>query len=179
MEARSVLAAITLAAGTLASQSAAARCTDTFNLGSMGLPSITSIGNGFEGAQSFDDCHSVTWSHSAEALGLTLERDSSTTNGIDLDEVSPSGPSLSGTVVDGSPGWLSFSNLLAGTYQPIVSGDVTGKRKHAEGPMGYSALLATTLPGIAAPVPASATETYAMLALGLAIVGWSARRLKA
>lgn len=176
MNARSVLGAIALAAGALASQSAAAGCTDTFNLTSMGPPAITTIGNSFQGAQQFNDCYNFTLSNSAEAFGLTLEWDLSLTSGIDVAQVSLSGGSLSNTVVDDTPGSFSFSSLLAGAYQLIVSGDVTNPWRHDVGAVGYSGLLATTRSGFAAPVPEP--ETYAMLALGLGVVGWSAKRRK-
>lgn len=177
MNAQTFFGAIALAAGALASQSAAAGCTDTFNLTSMGPPAATVIGNNFQGAQQFNDCYNFTLSSSAEAFGLTLEWDLSNTSGIDLDQVSLSGGSLSSTVVDDTPSLFSFSNLLAGTYQLIVSGDVTSQWRESVGSVGYFGLLATTRSSIAAPVPEP--ETYAMLALGLVIVGWSAKRRNA
>lgn len=178
MNARSVLGAVALAAGAVAAQSAAAAgCTDTFNLTSMGPPAVTTIGNSFQGgAGHFDDCYNFTLSNSAEAFGLTLEWDMSLTSGIDVGQVALSGGSLSDPVVDDSPGWFSFSHLLAGTYQLIVSGDVTNPWKFDVGSVGYAGLLATTR-SFAAPVPEP--ETYAMLALGLAVVGWSAKRRNA
>ena len=175
MNARSAFGAIALAAGALVTQTAAAAvCTESFNLGSMGPPSIRAIGNSFQGEQPFDDCYNFTLSNSAEAFGLTLEWDHSKTSGIDIEQVSLSGGSLSGTVVDESPGWFSFSNLLAGTYQLIVSGEVSSWGTYSSGSVGYSGLLATTRSSIGVPEP----ETHALLALGLAMVGWAAKRRK-
>jgi len=177
MSLRSALGASALVAGALASQSAAAGCTDTFNLASMGPPGLTTIFNSFYSAQSFSDCYDFTLNNSAEAFGLTLEWDLSKLNNINIDSVSLSGGSLANTVVDNTPEWFSFSNLLAGSYQLIVAGDVTDSWiAGGGGPVGYAGVLATTRSSFAAPVPEP--ETYAMLALGLAVVGWSAKRRK-
>ncbi|HEY6512125.1 MAG TPA: FxDxF family PEP-CTERM protein, partial [Burkholderiaceae bacterium] len=119
---------------------------------------------------------SFTLSNSAEAFGLTLEWDASKTSGIDIEQVSLSGGSLSGTVVDDSPGWFSFSDLLAGTYQLVVSGDVSSQRGHGNGSVGYAGLLATTRSHTTNAVPEP--DTFAMFALGLAILGWVANRRK-
>ena len=173
MSLRSALGASALLAGALASQSAAAGCTDTFTLTSMGPPGFTTIFNSFSSAQSFSDCYDFTLNNSAEAFGLTLEWDLSRSSNINIGSVSLSGGSLTNTIVDSTPEWFSFSNLLAGSYQLIVAGDVTN-RWGGSGPVGYTGFLATTRSSIAAPVPEPAT--YAMLALGLAVVGWAAKR---
>ncbi|HSW25636.1 MAG TPA: FxDxF family PEP-CTERM protein, partial [Burkholderiaceae bacterium] len=139
-------------------------------------PWIRAIGNSFQGEQAFDDCYNFSLSNSAEAFGLTLEWDASMSSGIDIEQVSLSGGSLVGTVVDDSPGWFSFSHLLAGTYQLIVSGDVTSWGRHGSGSVGYYGLLATANSGIAAPLPEP--DTFALLAMALAIAAWSAKRRK-
>jgi hypothetical protein len=54
-----------------------------------------------------------------------------------------------------------------------VSGNVTDTSRYASGAVGYWGLMTTTR-SIAAPVPEP--ETYAMLALGLGLVGWASRR---
>jgi len=174
MNIRATIGAVGLAAATaFAGPAAAAACTESFNLGSMGPPEVTSIGNAFDQPAHFDDCYNFTLSNSAEAFGLTLEWDWSKTNDIAVTSVSLSGGSLPGTLVDNTPDWFTFSNLLAGAYQLIVSGDVTSRSNHGGAPVGYIGLLATSRE-IAAPVPEPAT--YAMLALGLAIVGWAVKR---
>jgi PEP-CTERM motif len=169
----SVAAIVVAVAAALPGQASAAGCTESFSLGSMGPPGVTWIGNDFYAATSFNDCYNFTLSNSADAFGLTLEWDFSHANNIDLAWVALSGGSLAGTVVDNSPASFSFSNLLAGAYQLVVSGAVTGSWSWA--PVGYAGALVTTR-DVAAPVPEP--ETYAMLALGLAVVGWSARRSK-
>jgi len=176
MKLRSALGAGALVAGALASQSAAAACTETFTLTSMGPPGFTTIFNDFSSAQSFSDCYDFTLNNSAEAFGLTLEWDLSRATNINIGSVSLSGGSLANTVVDNTPEWFSFSNLLAGSYQLIVAGDVTDRWSFGGGggSVAYTGFLATTRSGIAAPVPEP--ETYALLALGLAVVGWSAKR---
>ena len=174
MSLRSALGATALAVGALASQSAAAACTDTFSLNSMGPPGFTTIFNSFSSGGSFNDCYDFTLNNSAEAFGLTLDWDAKSSN-INIASVSLSGGSLSNTVVDSSPDWFTFSNLLAGSYQLIVSGDVTNRWSGGGGgTAGYVGFLATTGSSFAAPVPEP--ETYALLALGLAVVGWSAKR---
>lgn len=174
MNIRTMIGALALAAAAAhAAPAAAAGCTQSFSLGSMGPPGVTTIGNDFYQPVQFNDCYDFWLTNSADAFGLTLAWDFSRTNDIALTSVSLSGGSLPAPVVDSTPDWFSFSGLLAGTYQLIVSGSVSGSTSYAAGPVGYIGLLATT-GGVAAPVPEP--ETYAMLVLGLAIVGWTARR---
>jgi hypothetical protein len=177
MNLRLALGAIALAAGASASlPAAAAGCTSTFNLASMGPPAATTIGNAFFDAQHFDDCYNFTLNNSAEAFGLTLEWDWSLSSGIDVNSVSLSGTGLAAPVVDGSPGLFSFSNLLAGAYQLIVSGDVSSTNQFGAygGPVGYVGVLATSASTVATPVPEP--QAYAMLMLGLGVVVWASRR---
>ena len=176
MNIRATLGAVVLAASGSASMQAMAACTESFNLGSMGPPGVTTLYNDFYAPQHFDDCYNFTLSSSTDALGLTVAWDSSLTRDIDLTSVSLSGTGLTGTLSEPTPGLFSFSNLLAGTYQLIVSGNVTATTsRFASGPVGYLGVMATTR-SFAAPVPEP--ETYAMLALGLAIVGWVTKRGK-
>ena len=169
MNFRSALVAIAFTASALTALPATAACTDTFNLGSMGPPSGAIIGNSFDSRGHFNDCYNFTLNNSADAFGLTLQWDASFTNDIGITSVSLSGGSLASPLVDHSPGYFSFSNLLAGAYQLIVSGDVT-RFWFDSGSVGYVGAM------VAAPVPEP--ETYAMLALGLAIVGFTAKRRK-
>ena len=177
MHIRRLLGIAALSAGPVlfSMPAAAAACTESFNLGSMGPPSATSIYNAFDSQQQFNDCYNFTLNNSADAFGLTLEWDWSLAQDIAVSSVSLSGSGLPSAVTDDSPGLFSFSNLLAGTYQLIVSGNVTASdfSRFSGGTVGYVGVLATSR-SIAAPVPEP--ETYAMLALGLAIVGFTARK---
>lgn len=159
-----------------ASPAMAAGCSESFNLGSMGPPGGTFIHNEFWSAQQFSDCYNFQLNNSADAFGLTLEWDWSASNNIDVQSISLSGTGLSSPVVDASAETFSFSNLLSGSYQLIVSGVVSGAdyARFASGPVGYLGLMSTTRSSIAAPVPEP--EAYTMFALGLALVGWAARR---
>ena len=178
MNIRLAIGAAALGAGSLLSLPAAAdTCTQSFSLGTMGPPAAAALFNQFDTVQQFDDCYNFTLNNSADAFGLSLEWDWSGTRGIDLQSVSLAGTGLPGTVSGNSPGVFSFSNLLAGTYQLIVSGSVTSNafaRYDDGGSVGYVGVLSTVRSNLAAPVPEP--ETYAMLALGLAVVGWAAKR---
>jgi hypothetical protein len=178
MNIRHAIGAAALAVASVVSVPAAASCTASFALGSMGPPAAAALFNQFDTAQTFDDCYNFTLNNSADAFGLSLEWDWSYARNIDVTSVSLSGGNLSGTVTDGSAEGFSFSNLLAGTYQLIVSGIVTAGdlARYDGGSVGYVGVLATNRSSVAAPVPEP--ETYAMLALGLAVVGWAARRGK-
>ena len=175
MNIRHAIGAAVLAVGSVAAAPAAASCSDTFALGSMGPPAAAALFNQFEAAQKFDDCYNFTLNNSADAFGLSLEWDWSYSRGIDLTSVSLSGSGLS--ITDDSPEGFSFTNLLAGTYQLIISGTVSAGdfERYDGGSVGYVGVLATNR-SVAAPVPEP--ETYAMLALGLAVVGWAAKRAK-
>jgi hypothetical protein len=179
MKLKSLAAALALVAGA----PAMAACSDTFELGVMGPPALRAIGNSFSSAQSFEDCYNFTLPGAADALGLTLEWDRSARRDIELDGITLVGAGMTQSFDLGEssshPGLssFSFSNLLAGSYQFVVAGDVTGLDGGllGGGLVGYSGMFATsTGSAIAAPVPEP--ETYVMLALGLLAMGWVARR---
>ena len=179
MNIRHALGAAAIAAGSMLCSvpAMAAACTESFNLGSMGPPSATYLYNEFDHKQQFNDCYNFTLNNSADAFGLTLEWDWSLANDIAVNTVSLSGGGLANTITDNTPGQFSFSNLLAGTYQLIVSGNVTETASAllAGGSVGYWGIMATTR-SFASPVPEP--ETYAMLVLGLAVVTWTTRRAR-
>jgi hypothetical protein len=161
----------------LAVSAPAMACTQSFELGVMGSPSARLIGNSFGSAQSFEDCYNFTLNGAADAYGFTWEWDASVRRDIDLEGITLIGGGLAQSLTDPTASSFSFSNLLAGSYQFVVTGDVTGANGGflGGGLVGYTGAFATTAStAIAAPVPEP--STYAMLALGLAAMGWVARR---
>ena len=172
MALKSLAAAVLVA---LAGPTMAATCTETFNLGSMGPPDTALLANGYTSTGTYVDCYNFSLEAPAQALGVTFSWDASTTRNISIASVSLSGGSLSGTVTDPTAGSFSFTNLLAGAYQLAITSNVT--RQQAWIPVnfgvGYVGVLETQRV-VAAAVPEP--ETYAMLALGLGVVGWAARR---
>ncbi len=160
----------------VAGSPAMAACTDTFSLGVMGPPALQVFGNSFGSTQHFEDCYNFTLNGPADSFGLTLEWDGSLRRNIDLNSVTLSGGGLSGSLVDSTASSFSFSNLLAGAYQFVVTGDVTGRNGglFGGGLVGYGGVFATVGASVAAPVPEP--KTYALLALGLVAVGWTVRR---
>jgi hypothetical protein len=156
---------------------AMAACTDTFSLGVMGPPALRVIGNDFSSVQHFEDCYNFTLNSPADSLGFTFALDLSGRRNIDLTSITISGGSLGQSIVDTSASSFSFNNLLAGVYQFVIAGDVTGSNGGflGGGLVGYTGVFATSgSTAIAAPVPEP--ETYAMLALGLLAVGSVVRR---
>ncbi|MBX3622576.1 MAG: FxDxF family PEP-CTERM protein [Rhizobacter sp.] len=153
--------------------SASAACTQSFSLGVMGPPSVQAFGNSFDSVQHFEDCYNFTLSGPADAFGATFAIDLSSLRNITIGSLTLTGGSLVNPLFDSSASGFSFSNLAAGVYQFVVSGDVTGSNGSSWGPLGYIGALATTS-SVAAPVPEP--KTYALLALGLLAVGWTVRR---
>lgn len=155
---------------------AMAACTESFNLGVMGPPALRVIANDFGSVQHFEDCYSFTLNNPADSLGLSWELDASWTRDIDLTSISLTGGNLVNAIVDTSTSSFSFSNLAAGVYQFVVTGDVTGRNGGllGGGVVGYGGVFATSSAPVAAPVPEP--KTYALLALGLLAVGWTVRR---
>jgi hypothetical protein len=173
MKLKSLAAALAL----VASAPAFAACSATFELGVMGPPGVQSIGNSFGGVQSFEDCYNFTLSDSADSLGFTWEWDGSARRNIDLGSVTLTGSALTQSFNDPSASSFSFSNLLAGTYQVVIAGDVTGANGGflGGGLVGYGGAFSTSA-GSAVAVPVPEPKTYVMLALGLVAMGWVARR---
>jgi len=177
MKIRSLVAALALAAGVPAAMAAPA-CTQTFSLGWLSPSSSVMFGDSFSSPGSFNDCFSFSLSGAADAICLTLQWDWSTHLDLDLNSVALSGTGLSGPVVDTTPSTFTFANLQSGSYVLAVAGAVTDRNPgRNRDSVGYSGLLSTNAPSIAAPVPEP--ETYAMLLLGAGLLGWGARRRKA
>jgi hypothetical protein len=172
MKFKSLAVVLALVAGS----PAMAACTDTFNLGVMGPPALRVIGNDFGSTQHFEDCYNFTLSGPAESFGFTFDFDGSIRRDIDLTSITLSGGSLAHSIDDTSASTFSFSNLLAGAYQFVVTGDVSGRNGGflGGGLVGYTGAFATSAVTVAAPVPEP--KTYALLALGLLAVGSVVRR---
>jgi hypothetical protein len=171
---KSKLFAVALALA--ASAPAMAACTSTFELGVLSTPSLEVLGNSFKSVQHFNDCYNFTLDGSANAGGIVLDLDASRRRDIDLGSITLSGGGLSGSLTDPTASAFSFNDLLAGVYQLVISGDVTGKNGGllGGGLVGYGGVLVATASSVVAPVPEP--KTYALLALGLLAMGWVVRR---
>ena len=145
----------------------------TFNLGDMGPPGIRYFGNSSTSPQaSFSDTFTFTLNAGADSFGVLWDADLASRRDVSLTSLSLSGGGLSGTLTDNTPYAFTFENLLAGTYNLVVNGTVTGSTGGVL-PSGYGGAL-VTLRSVAAPVPEP--ESIAMMALGLGAVGFVARR---
>lgn len=156
---------------------ALADCTASFNLGAMGPPALRTLSNTFASVQHFSDCYNFTLNGPTDSFGFTFELDASLRRDIDLTSITLSGGNLGSALTDPTASSFSFSNLVAGTYEFVISGDVTGRNGglFGGGLVGYSGVFATTADTVAvAPVPEPAT--YLQLAAGLLAVGWVMRR---
>ena len=152
----------------------------TFNLGNLsnGVVDGALLHNTFTSAGSFSDTYNFTLSGGADAFGGVIRWDDLPGFGLDLNltSVSLSGTGLSSALVDNSPLLFSFSNLVAGSYSLVVNGNVTRSWLPGDRSVEYKGALTTINSGVSAPVPEP--ETIAMMALGLGVMGFVARRRK-
>jgi len=171
MKLKLLVAAIALAAGGTA-------MAKTENLGTMGPPGLAFFGNSFYSGQSFTDTYTFTIDSAANGIGGVFDFDYSWGMHLDLTSVSLSGGGLSAALIDTTPLSFSFGGLAAGTYSLIVKGVASGNSLGWFDPLGveYKGTLATIPTTVSAPVPEP--ESIAMMALGLGVMGFVARRRK-
>jgi hypothetical protein len=166
----------TLALSALAAPAfAAPSCANTFSLGSLTVNDSVDYWRVFFTPQSFTDCYQFELVSLSDTSVISTTWDLSFRLNISLDSVSLSGGSL------GSEQFLSpaqqdgytFAGLQAGQYVLAVGGEVVdnGTKWPSYG-VGYGVAVATQSPVTPVPEP----ESLAMLAMGLGIVGWGARR---
>ena len=151
----------------------------TFNLGNLGPPGAAELRNDFTSTGSFSDTYNFTLSGGADSFGGVFEWGDIPFVGLNLSltSVSLSGTGLSSALIDNSPLFFSFSNLVAGSYSLVVNGTVTKSLfSRGDDTVGYKGGIATINNGVSAPVPEP--ETIAMMALGLGVMGFVARRRK-
>ena len=111
----------------VASPAMAATVTTSFNLGTLGPPGLRLIGNSFGSVQSFSDSYDFKLDSSANTLVFSFELDGSARRDIDLHDISLFRDSLL-LSIDLTPSSFRFDGLLAGDYQMVITGDVTGQR---------------------------------------------------
>lgn len=134
------------------------------------------FGNAFISPQSFSDCYSFSLPTTSNAFGGTLTIDPLSLLDINISSVALSGAGLSTSLIDFTPGIFSFSGLLPGAYQLIVSGTVTRGRGGDDAlplPVGYAgSLTANGIPPSAPAVPEP--STWIMIIAGFAGIGFMA-----
>ena len=168
MKPRSMVAALALAA---AGPAMATTCWYDSTLGTLSSTG-TEFGATCVGSGSFSHYYTFSLASQSGVSGAADEWDLrflgiSTT----LYSVGVSGGSLGSTwLTDSSPlDGFTFGNLAAGNYQLRVLGAIDGWAGGYDGTIRAVATVASAVPE---------PETYAMLALGLAAVGWVTRRRK-
>lgn len=170
MKLKPLAAALAFAAAGPAMASLCARPSST--VWDLGPPGQITFCNSFWTSGSFNDSYLFSVDAQASSSGWTTTWDWSWTTNINLTQVSLTNTSTGAVQYDTSPSSLSFGNLAAGTYRLGVQGSVTGWPISLPGNVGYEATVRTASVASAAPEP----ETMAMMALGLGLVGWQARR---
>ena len=152
-----------LSAVALALAAAAPATAKTENLGPLTDRSAY-FGNVFLGpVASFTDYYTFSLSNARDVVGGTLTLNFGPWFDVDIFSVSLSGSGISGWLTDtvASDGF-AFANIASGNYTLAVNGNVTGMFGGA-----YSGVIAGAVPE---------PEAYAMMLVGLGMVGWAARR---
>ena len=124
-------------------------CTQNFNLGTIGVPSVTGIGDSFSASGSFVDCYSFNLAASGNVTDLVFSLDGPL-NKLDI----------------------SLSSIVLSTGSLIISGTVTNVAGLTSIPVGYAGLLIATGPGSNVPEPG----TLALFGIGLLGVAFATRR---
>jgi PEP-CTERM motif len=155
---------------------AAPTCDNTFSLGTLSVNDSADYWRAFFSPQTFHDCFAFTLESLSNTSVISTTWDLSFKLNINLDALSLSGGGLAGDQalapndIDG----YTFTGLQSGNYTLAVGGSVTSNGSDwPSWGVGYGVGVATRSPTVT-PVPEP--QTLAMLALGLAVVGWGARR---
>jgi hypothetical protein len=141
-----LLALLVLAASTPAMS---ANCTQTFSLGTIGVPSVTGIGDSFGTPGSFVDCYNFTLGASGNVTDLVFTLDP-LLNKLDID----------------------LTSIVLSTGSLVVSGAVARAAGLWNLPVGYAGVLIATGPGSSVPEPG----TLALFGIGLLGVAFATRR---
>lgn len=170
MKAIIIAAALVMASMSQMSPASASLATCGSGTTSLASGSTELFGNAFSSAQSFSDCYSFSIGTSSDAFGGTLTIDPLSFLDIDISSVTLSGAGLVTSLVDTTPGVFSFSDLVDGVYQLIVSGLVT-KGKGFDDilplPVGYAGSITTNAVTPTTPVP----EPASIAMFGVALTG--------
>ena len=173
MKTKLIAAALGLA---LCGPALAATCTKSQDLGAMQIGDWRAFGNTFTSAGAFNDCYSFELlANETNAVGVALEYNFApySTLGVDITSVSLSGGSLADRLTDTTAEQFSFTNLLTGHYLLEVTGMTMAVTPQ------WAVTNTATYAGHVVAAPTPEPETYAMLALGLAGVGFASRRRQA
>jgi hypothetical protein len=161
------LRSLVIAAALVASNAsfAAAPCTSSFSLASMGPPVTKTFGNSFDEGTLFNDCYDFSINAAANTSGTTSEIGASFRFlPTFIDVLTVSLYNSVGSMVtspDATPNKFSFGTLAAGGYKLVVSGYTS----QGHGTASYSGTLSTTAATVASPVPEAPLP--AMMALAM------------
>lgn len=153
----------------LASTPSMATIINVFDLGNLGVPSATLIGNAFYAGGEYEDRYNFTIGESANASGLVLEIDP-LLNKLDIDVTSVALTGTGGLLgLDVSPFYYNFGALSAGSYTLSIFSSVSRDRGLYHSAVGYGGLL-TLKRTEATQVPEPGTlALFGMSLIGVAV----------